>query len=62
MPNVIFRLNIAATLREMEVGEVVEFFRDDVEVDIVRTAASRQKGRKFNVHKTPETIVVTRRS
>lgn len=62
MPNIIFRLSIAATLREMEVGEMVEFDRNDVEIEIVRTAASRQKGRKFNVHKTPGTIIVTRKS
>lgn len=62
MPNVIFRLSIAATLREMEVGEEVAFDRSDVEVDIVRTAASRQKDRKYNVHKTPDTIIVTRRA
>jgi len=62
MPNVIFRLNIAATLREMEVGEEVSFDRRDVEVDIVRTAASRQKPKIFSVNKTAETIKVTRRS
>lgn len=62
MPNVIFRLNIAATLREMKIGEEVTFDRGDVEVETVRIAASRQKERKYNVHKTQQTIVVTRKS
>lgn len=62
MPNLIFRLNVRATLNEMEVGDEIEIFRDDVEVDIVRSAASRLKPKIFTVNKSDETIKVTRRS
>ena len=62
MPNLIFRLNVRATLRSMQIGEVLELFLDDVEEAHVRTAASRLKPMKFSVRKGEETLTITRKS
>lgn len=62
MPNLIFRLNVSATLRAMKIGEELELFREDVDVEAVRSAASRLKPMVFTVNKNNGVIKVFRKS
>lgn len=62
MPNLIFRLNVRATLRAMKIGEELELFREDVDVEAVRSAASRLKPMVFTVNKNNDVIKVYRKS
>lgn len=62
MPNLIFRLNVKATLRSMKIGEELELFREDVDVEAVRSAASRLKPMVFTVNKNNDVIKVFRKS
>lgn len=62
MPNLIFRLNVRATLRAMKIGEELELFREDVDVEAVRSAASRLKPMVFTVNKNNDVIKVFRKS
>ena len=62
MPNLIFRLNVRATLRAMKIGEELELFREDVDVEAVRSAASRLKPMVFTVNKNNDVIKVFRTS
>lgn len=62
MPNLIYRLNVRGTLRSMEIGEELELSREDVDVEAVRSAASRLKPMAFTVKKNDYVIKVFRKS